>query len=484
MTTRPIVPITLDRIDYDAVKVVRRLTSCGFEAYIVGGCVRDLLLGERPKDFDVATNATPAEIRRIFRNCRIIGRRFRLAHIFFGPKVIETSTFRATPAPLSDATDPLIWRDNEFGTAEEDALRRDFTINALYFDPNRLELFDPLNGFEDLKRGILRSVGDPNLRFPEDPVRILRAAKFAARLQLTIEPSTYEAMIHHRELIGLCSISRLLEEIYKLLRSGSSEKTFKILRETQILPVLFPELAVFIGMFDAHAQLKVPFPTVVRARGQQISTAESSTRIEVDVEEFLDEDADLSESSLESSSIMPEDEHSFSSEFERTLQLLNQISLNHDESPIPETLLWDHLASLDHYCKGESIPPSPPILLAAMLSPLLYNALTVEADPYEASLAIDRLVQAVGQRIQISRRHRDQLKKIFHTQRRLTGPHYKPTLRKRDYFDDAIRLLTIRHRADTQQRHPQLASAISRWTRSEEQQKTPRSRRRSRHRRR
>src|SRR5258706_11663539 len=196
-----------DQIDSDAQKVVRRLARSGFDAYLVGGCVRDLLLGRKPKDFDVATSATPPEIRALFRNCRIIGRRFRLAHIFFGSKIIETSTFRANPrdaegealdeasapstAPVADppAEELFIRRDNVFGSAEEDARRRDFTINGLFYDLDADRVIDYVEGLPDLDRRTVRTIGDADIRFREDPIRILRAIKFAARLDFEIEPA-------------------------------------------------------------------------------------------------------------------------------------------------------------------------------------------------------------------------------------------------------------------------------------------------------
>src|SRR5687768_5240572 len=180
---------SLDRaaIDPDADRVVRKLTRAGHKAYLVGGCVRDLLVGRTPKDFDVATSATPNEIKATFRNSRIIGRRFRLAHIFFGSKIIETSTFRANPREVEEeageasgdgeAQDLLIRRDNVFGTAEEDARRRDFTINGLFYDLDTGQVIDYVNGMVDLQERLVRTIGDPDIRFREDPIRILRAIK-------------------------------------------------------------------------------------------------------------------------------------------------------------------------------------------------------------------------------------------------------------------------------------------------------------------
>jgi poly(A) polymerase len=197
-----------DQIDPDAAKVVQRLRRYDHTAYLVGGCVRDLLLGRKPKDFDVATSANPNEIKRLFRNCRIIGRRFRLAHIFFGAKIIETATFRANPREVEDDPsessggesengDLLIRRDNVFGSAEEDARRRDFTINGLFYDLETAQVIDYVHGMADLETRLVRTIGDPDIRFREDPVRILRAVKFAARCDLTVEPETYRRMMEH-----------------------------------------------------------------------------------------------------------------------------------------------------------------------------------------------------------------------------------------------------------------------------------------------
>src|SRR5512144_2272098 len=202
--------IPLERIDSDAVKTVSRLRHMGHQAYLVGGCVRDLLLSRTPKDFDVATSAHPGEVRAVFRNCRLIGRRFRLAHVYFrGGKIIEVATFRTNPVDtaedLPDDGDLLITRDNVFGSAEEDARRRDFTINGLFYDVDQDEVIDYVAGLPDLERRTVRTIGDPEIRFREDPVRILRAIKFAARLDFTIEPQAYAAILSHRGEIAKCA---------------------------------------------------------------------------------------------------------------------------------------------------------------------------------------------------------------------------------------------------------------------------------------
>ena len=242
-----------DQIDPDAARVVERLHQSKHEAYLVGGCVRDLLLGRKPKDFDVATSAKPNELRRLFRNCRIIGRRFRLAHIFFGRKIIETSTFRANPRAVeddqggngngSDAKDLLFRHDNEFGNAVEDARRRDFTINGLFYDISTGQVIDHVNGMVDLEARLVRTIGDPDIRFREDPIRILRAVKFAARCDLTIESETYRRMMEHKGEIAKCAQARVSEEFFRLLRAGAARRSFELLLGTGLLEVLSPDLA-------------------------------------------------------------------------------------------------------------------------------------------------------------------------------------------------------------------------------------------------
>ena len=237
-----------DQIDPDALRVVQRLTRGGYDAYLVGGCVRDLLLGHKPKDFDVATDAHPGEVRAIFRNCRLIGRRFRLAHVYFrGGKVIEVATFRKNPTDVAedvgDGDDLLITRDNVFGTAEEDAVRRDFTVNGLFYDPATGEVIDYVGGRADLEAHRIATIGDPEIRMREDPVRALRAVRFAARLNFAIAPDTFEAMRRHADELARCAPARVLEEIFKLLRCGNAARAFSLLRACGALPVILPALA-------------------------------------------------------------------------------------------------------------------------------------------------------------------------------------------------------------------------------------------------
>jgi poly(A) polymerase len=244
------VDIDESQLDPDAAKVVRRLERAGYQAYLVGGCVRDLLLGQRPKDWDVATNARPEDVRQLFRNCRVIGRRFRLAHVLFsGGKVIEVATFRRNPiteVQEEDVNDLLIRNDNVFGEAHEDALRRDFTINALFYDVDRRQVLDWCNGMDHIEHRTIHTIGDPNVRFREDPVRILRAIKFAARRDLGISPAVYDAMVAHRESLAHAARPRLFEEVLRLLRYGAAHRSMWLLWETGAMTQLMPELAAFL----------------------------------------------------------------------------------------------------------------------------------------------------------------------------------------------------------------------------------------------
>jgi poly(A) polymerase len=255
--------VTLDesRLDPDAAKVIRRLERGGFQAYLVGGCVRDLLMGVPPKDFDIATSARPEDVRGLFRNCRVIGRRFRLAHILFGGgKIVEVATFRRNPqteSPDDDTElvedDLLIRSDNVFGEAHEDALRRDFTINALFYDLDRRQVLDWCGGMRDIARRTIHTIGDPAVRFREDPVRILRAIKFAARLDLGIEPDVYDAMVVQRGDLARAARPRLFEEIGRLLRGGAAHRSMWLLWEVGAMAVLLPELAAYLDDDDATA---------------------------------------------------------------------------------------------------------------------------------------------------------------------------------------------------------------------------------------
>jgi poly(A) polymerase len=225
--------------------VLYRLSGAGYKAYLVGGSVRDLLLGRTPKDFDIGTDAHPQAIRRLFRNCRLIGRRFRLAHILFAEgKVVEVATFRRRPEPVDpSAPELLMTSDNVFGTAREDALRRDFTINGLFYNIADFSVIDYVGGLEDLEAGLVRTIGDPEIRFREDPVRMMRAVEFASRLGFAITPDSYEAILNHRREIVKSAPPRVTEELAQSLKGGHALTTFLLMREVGLLDVLLPELA-------------------------------------------------------------------------------------------------------------------------------------------------------------------------------------------------------------------------------------------------
>lgn len=236
-------PIPLGDLDPDAVKVVRRLVRYDHLAYLVGGCVRDLLLGHRPKDFDVATSARPPELRRLFRNCRIIGRRFRLAHMIFREgKIIEVATFRREPPPPGEGCSLMLTRDNVFGEPHEDACRRDFTINGLFYDVSRDQVIDYVGGLEDIERRLVRTIGDPDIRLQEDPVRLLRAIKFAARLEIGIAPELYAAALRQRKLLERAAPPRVFEEILRFLRGGAARRSLWLAWEMGVLAEILPEL--------------------------------------------------------------------------------------------------------------------------------------------------------------------------------------------------------------------------------------------------
>jgi poly(A) polymerase len=267
--SRPEHNISRKNIDPDALKVLYRLKHNGFVAYLVGGGVRDLLLERAPKDFDIGTSAHPQQVRKLFRNCFIVGRRFRLAHVRFGRKVIEVSTFRRAAEP--EQGEHLIRRDNTFGTPEEDAFRRDFTVNALFYDIANFSVIDWVGGLEDLTARVIRTIGDPALRFREDPVRMLRAVALAARLDFTIDPDTAEAIRFLRGEIVRSSPARILEELYKILRQGRSQRTFEMLHSHGLLAYLLPEadraiaeasqaLKGSLARLDAHRQAGLATP--------------------------------------------------------------------------------------------------------------------------------------------------------------------------------------------------------------------------------
>lgn len=239
-------PISIKDISHNALKVLRRLDKAGYEAYLVGGGVRDLLLGKMPKDFDITTNATPEQTRALFGNSRLIGRRFRLVHVIFGREVIEVATFRGDHSPESEAENRsrshngMILRDNTFGTIADDARRRDLTINSLYYCPADLTLRDYVGGLRDLDAGIVRIIGDAETRYREDPVRMLRVVRFAAKLDMRIAAETANPITSLADLLSHIPPARLFEESLKLLQTGCGAKVYPLLRKYRLFQPLFP----------------------------------------------------------------------------------------------------------------------------------------------------------------------------------------------------------------------------------------------------
>ena len=236
-------------IDEEALKVLYRLHRHGFLSYLVGGSVRDLLLGKIPKDFDVATNAHPHEINALFKNSRIIGRRFRLVHVFFrGRKIIEVSTFRGrSEFEEVEAEEGKVVRKESFGTPEEDALRRDITINGLFYNIADFSIIDYVGGMADLERRLIRTIGDPYERFQQDPARMIRVIRHAARTGFSIKDQTYQAILQHREEIRKCSPSRLRDEFLRELKEGVAGPSLQLMLQTGLLFSLFPDLERALG---------------------------------------------------------------------------------------------------------------------------------------------------------------------------------------------------------------------------------------------
>ncbi len=267
--------IAASLISENAMRVVSRLKGAGYDAYLVGGCVRDLLLGREPKDFDVATNARPEQVEHLFRNCRLIGRRFRLAHVRFGREIVEVATFRGgaaaeatdehgsasaaegrTPRTADHNDSGRIVRDNVYGTTlEEDALRRDFTVNALFYDSGDGSVIDYTGGLADLRLGSMRLVGNPPLRYREDPVRMLRAVRFAAKLGFRIHPHSEAPLFELGYLLEDIPSARLFEEVLKLFMGGCAVQTFELMRHYQLFRYLFPQTETSLEQPGPHIGL-------------------------------------------------------------------------------------------------------------------------------------------------------------------------------------------------------------------------------------
>jgi len=256
-------PVSRKLISDNALKVMHRLNSNGFQAYLVGGGVRDILLGNAPKDFDIATDAHPEEVHALFKNSRLIGRRFKLVHILFGREMIEVATFRGNAADLEQPPEEqlqhqsehgMLLRDNVYGTMDEDAIRRDFTINALYYCPKDFCLYDFVDGKSDLENRRLKLIGDPESRYREDPVRMLRAVRFASKLGFEIESKTAEPIYELATLLNNVAAARLFDEVLKLFLSGSAQAIFSDLRKYGLFAALFPEIDHTLNRADNREQ--------------------------------------------------------------------------------------------------------------------------------------------------------------------------------------------------------------------------------------
>ncbi len=268
-------PLRPEMIQPEARRVLERLSHAGFKAYLCGGGVRDLWLGKTPKDFDVATDARPEQIKRVCHNTRIIGRRFRLAHVIFGDVIIETATFRALldnpppsaesvpvpsrrnrdiPDPTFATRDGVIVRDNQYGTPEEDARRRDFTVNGLFYDYKTRRILDYVGGIRDLQARVLRVIGDPAIRYHEDPVRMVRAVRIASQLDFAIEPSAEAAIRECAPQLAAASHERMHEEMLKIFNCGHAAEVFRRAWELGLFQVIYPEFSEFLRQNEPHAR--------------------------------------------------------------------------------------------------------------------------------------------------------------------------------------------------------------------------------------
>jgi len=253
-TERYKLPFPRRHLDRRAVSIVRQLQDAGFESYLVGGCVRDLLLGSRPKDFDIATSARPHQVRRLFRRSRIIGRRFKIVHVHMGRDFYEVATFRAAPEETEGGEVETIKRDNEYGPSWEDANRRDFTVNGLFLDPVAEEIVDWVHGMRDIEAGVLHTIGDPEVRFPEDPVRILRLIKFMRRLDLTPGNAEIRAAKNHASRLSESAPARLAEEVFRLLATRQAAGVWEDVQALGLEKFLIPELQEWLQQDVAHGK--------------------------------------------------------------------------------------------------------------------------------------------------------------------------------------------------------------------------------------
>ena len=469
---------TLDRaaIDPDADRVVRKLNRAGFKTYLVGGCVRDLLVARTPKDFDVATSATPNEIKATFRNSRIIGRRFRLAHVFFGSKIIEVSTFRANPRDEDDH-DLLIRRDNVFGTETEDARRRDFTINGLFYDVEREEVIDHVGGLADLDAKLIRTIGDPDTRFQEDPVRMLRAIKFAARLGFGFEEATWRAMLRWRGEISKCAPPRLLEEMHRLIRGGAARRSFELMVETGVMAVLSPYLA---GLREGDGAptiappvtMTISLPTIPMLEYVDEDPAEHDPDDPDELERMAKAAAKAEGRATTENPELADDEDDEDDDLDLELdaeeQAWHQVWADEPIARPPAAaqhvrlsfapsggdlvqrreLAWQTLVEVDR-AVTDARDPSNAVAFGAVLAPFIFGGDELRGADLHGAIA--ELVHPVIVQLHVTRKDSERLRYLLIAQRKLQIAKKKGTQAElmggRDLIDDAVLLFELLERA-------------------------------------
>jgi poly(A) polymerase len=447
---------TLDRdaIDADADRVVRKLARAGHKTYLVGGCVRDLLVNRKPKDFDVATSATPNEVKATFRNSRIIGRRFRLAHVFFGSKIIETATFRANPQrDDNEDSELLIRRDNVFGTETEDARRRDFTINGLFYDVEREEVIDHVDGLPDLEAKLIRTIGDPDIRFQEDPVRMLRAIKFAARLDFGFEPSTWKALLRWRGEISKCAPPRLLEEMHRLMRGGACRRSFELMVETGVLAVLSPYLAGLLEGPGAPSKAPAgselaPRATVARIEyEEEPAEAEELAAVDVDEEILEVEPLELDEEEQSWARVWAEEPRARPAKAAPVqLSFVDASGGAGGDLAKRRALAWATMSQID-VAVAEGRDPSNAVAFGALLAPFVPEELRAN----ELASAVHELTDPPIVQLHVTRRDAERLRYLILAQRRLSAARKKGVQAElaggRDLIDDAVLLFGLLEKA-------------------------------------
>jgi poly(A) polymerase len=487
-------PISRKNIDPDALKVLYRLYRSGHTAFLVGGGVRDLLIGRNPKDFDVCTSARPGQVKKLFRNCWLIGRRFRLAHIHFRDhKIVEVSTFRAQPEREDDGEEDLLVRqDNTFGTPEEDALRRDFTINGLFYDIASFSLIDYVGGVEDIEAGVIRTIGDPHIRFQEDPVRMIRAIKFAARLDFAIEPETWEALCEHVEDITKCSTSRVVEEIARLLEGGAACRSLQLLKASGLLRIVLPDLYEYIYGLPAGPGLALEGRAEVREVAEAMEEDlllnadedvdhEAQERIlGVDGEEAPDDDeplvdeGELDESSESDEGAVEEDEIDLSGDDESAdVEVVTPQGTRCVQAPDRGGLLWRMLSAVDERVRTGH-PLTRPALYAALFYPLVRHTADwmVGQTGRDDESVFMSLLRPLTATIVVSRRDRERVCQILAAQRKFKRSNrgFAQALSRKPYFAEALDLFEVYVLATGEahdalswwrERHPYVAPAVT-----------------------